>query len=90
MEDLTKIFNKNLTTEEIRELIKYSLKMTDEDYFCYKCFKFLGRRKVNAELCKICYQYYCEKCAPMLYKNSLSKEIDPYKCLQCLETRNAE
>lgn len=89
MDDLTRIFpGCILGTEELRERIR-KLMGIEDGYCCYKCFRLLGLHTMpkDAELCKICYQFYCKDCAKLLYSDPAKHEIDPYRCIQCIETR---
>lgn len=89
MEDLTKYFpGCKLNTEQLRIVIKKCIRVKDNDYFCYKCFKFLGVGigiPKNCYLCKKCYQFYCNDCG-YKYRNDRQNEIDPSICIQCIDT----
>lgn len=89
MDDLTRNFpNCTLSVEEIRDTIRKVLRL-EEGYFCYKCFKLLSLDTMpkDAELCKLCYQFYCKDCSKLFYPEPTVREISPYKCIQCSETR---
>lgn len=92
MNDLTSYFpGVTLNTEEIRSVIRNVTGMLENQneifYFCYKCFKYIGVNKPSGLLCKVCFQFYCKDCSLLLSVNRGSKEIDPKRCLQCLENQ---
>jgi hypothetical protein len=89
MDDLSNNFpGCKMTNEEIRDVIRKILKI-ENAYFCYKCYAFLSIDSVpnNAEICKECYQFYCKECSHLFYCPSTVHEINPYKCIQCIECR---
>lgn len=90
MEDLNRHFpGCTLSTENLRKVIRKCIGMNNNDYFCYKCFKFLGLGigiPKNSLLCKGCYQFYCKDCG-LKYKGRNDMEIDPNICIQCVDTK---
>ncbi len=87
MDDLTKYFpNCGINTEEIRFLILSILKTDKDHLFCYKCFKLLETKAQQKEICGSCFRVYCIDCYQNL-KFKKRDEIDPDKCIQCLDTR---
>ena len=83
----TKFVGCKFSTEEIRDVIRTVLKL-ENGYFCFCCFKFLSVDTLpkNCGLCKVCYQYYCGECTK-LFVSPERDDIDPYRCLQCVESR---
>jgi hypothetical protein len=87
MDDLTKYFpNTDLTTEEIRFIILSILKTDRDDLFCFKCFKLIHNKPLPKQICGYCFRVYCNNCS-ILFKFPEREEIDPNKCIQCLDTR---
>lgn len=81
MDDIRKYFpGCHLPTQDIRRRIKMILGIND--YFCYKCFCYIGKVPIERCLCPFCYTSYCEKCLKFVLKND---KIDKSMCFQCIE-----